>query len=159
MLSSRVGCPKRSAGGRRSVLAGLALLGLIGATGCQVEYAGMTLPSGKYMHDDVQYFPRGPEFPYANTQAATLRARMNSQGIPTPPPGLNPQGGLGGNGPAGMNAGPGAGGTGIPRPTAAPEAENAMPGGASAPNPAVPGPDPATAPGGTPGGAMPAPGQ
>ena len=46
----------------------------------------MTLPSGKYMHDDVQYFPAGPEFPWANTQAATQRARMRAMGIEPPPP-------------------------------------------------------------------------
>jgi hypothetical protein len=40
----------------------------------------MTLPSGKYMHDDVQYFPSGPDFPWANTQAATQRARMSAMG-------------------------------------------------------------------------------
>ena len=32
------------------------------------------LPSGRYLHDDVQYFPTGPDFPWANTQAATQRA-------------------------------------------------------------------------------------
>ena len=155
MLSSRTGLPQRSSDRRRSVRAGLAILGLLAGTGCQVEYAGMTLPSGKYMHDDVQYFAPGPEFAYANTQAATQRARMQAKGIPTPPPpGINgPGGGLGN--PGGINAGPGAGGTGIPRPTAAPEAENAMPGGASAPNPnPVPPADPNAANGG-----MPAPGQ
>ena len=41
----------------------------------------MTLPSGKYMHDDVQYFPPGPDFPWANTQAATQRARMRQMGL------------------------------------------------------------------------------
>ena len=149
MLSSRTGLPKRSNDRRWSIRAGLAILGLLASTGCQVEYAGMTLPSGKYMHDDVQYFAPGPEFAYANTQAATQRARMQAQGIPTPPPGLDANaGGMMGNGPAGMPAGPGAGGNAIPRPVAAPEAENAMPGGASAPNPAVPAPDPNTAPGG-----------
>ncbi|MFM7594048.1 MAG: hypothetical protein ACKO85_19855 [Isosphaeraceae bacterium] len=50
-------------------------------TGCQVEYAGMTLPSGKYFRDDVQYFNPGPKFPYANTMAATQRARMKAMGI------------------------------------------------------------------------------
>ena len=45
----------------------------------------MTLPSGKYMHDDVQYFPPGPDFPWANTQAATQRARMQAMGIEPPP--------------------------------------------------------------------------
>jgi hypothetical protein len=41
----------------------------------------MTLPSGKYMRDDVQYFPPGPAFPWANTQAATQRARMQAMGL------------------------------------------------------------------------------
>ncbi len=73
---------------RWSLLAGVAVLGLLPATGCQVEYAGMTLPSGKYMHDDVQYFAPGPDFPWANTQAATQRARMASMGmVPPPAPG------------------------------------------------------------------------
>jgi hypothetical protein len=58
--------------------------GILPSVGCQVEYAGMTLPSGKYMHDDVQYFPHGPEFPWANTQAATQRARMRAMGIEPP---------------------------------------------------------------------------
>src|SRR5262249_29148737 len=44
------------------------------------EYGGMTLPSGKYMLDDVQYFQPGPEFPWANTQAATQRARAGVLG-------------------------------------------------------------------------------
>jgi hypothetical protein len=29
----------------------------------------------------VQYFPPGPDFPWANTQAATQRARMQAAGI------------------------------------------------------------------------------
>jgi hypothetical protein len=66
--------------GRAAGMAGA--LGLVAITvGCQVEYAGMTLPSGKYMYDDVQYFPPGPAFPWANTQAATQRARMQAMGI------------------------------------------------------------------------------
>jgi hypothetical protein len=44
------------------------------------------LPSGRYMHDDVQYFPSGPDFPWANTQAATQRARMRAQGVEPPSP-------------------------------------------------------------------------
>ncbi|HZW31559.1 MAG TPA: hypothetical protein VFF52_12680 [Isosphaeraceae bacterium] len=70
----------------------LAMGGMLPSVGCQVEYAGMTLPSGRYMHDDVQYFPTGPDFPWANTQAATQRARMRAMGIePPPPPGAIPQ--------------------------------------------------------------------
>jgi hypothetical protein len=56
-----------------------------------VEYAGMTLPSGRYMHDDVQYFPSSPDFPWANTQAATQRARMRAMGIEPPPAGVIPE--------------------------------------------------------------------
>ena len=48
------------------------------------------MPSGKYFHDDVQYFPPGPDFPWANTQAATQRARMQAMGIETPPPDASP---------------------------------------------------------------------
>jgi len=59
---------------------------ILPSVGCQVEYAGMTLPSGRYMHDDVQYFPTGPDFPWANTQAASQRARMRAMGIEPPPP-------------------------------------------------------------------------
>ena len=84
---------------RRFVLwAGLAIGWLLPSVGCQVEYAGMTLPSGKYMHDDVQYFPPGPDFPWANTQAATQRARMQAMGIEAAP---------GGDGPGARPAGPG----------------------------------------------------
>jgi hypothetical protein len=78
---------ERSQGRRLALWAGLAVCGFLPSVGCQVEYAGMTLPSGKYMFDDVQYFPPGPDFPWANTQAATQRARMQAMGIDT---GLNP---------------------------------------------------------------------
>jgi hypothetical protein len=77
-----------SSGRRLAVWAALALGWMLPSTGCQVEYAGMTLPSGKYMHDDVQYFAPGPDFPWANTQAATQRARMQAMGMETPPPGV-----------------------------------------------------------------------
>lgn len=75
----------RGATRRRAALWSALAIGLVLPTvGCQVEYAGMTLPSGKYMHDDVQYFSRGPEFPWANTQAATQRARMRQMGMDVP---------------------------------------------------------------------------
>lgn len=86
MESSRKGSPRR----RLGLWAGLAACGIASTVGCQVEYAGMTLPSGKYMYDDVQYFPPGPEFPLANTQAATQRARLASQGLETFAPGSGP---------------------------------------------------------------------
>lgn len=89
MWSPRKG-PARSGANqarRLAVWSALALGWMLPSTGCQVEYAGMTLPSGKYMHDDVQYFPPGPDFPWANTQAATQRARMQALGMEVPPPG------------------------------------------------------------------------
>jgi hypothetical protein len=88
MSSPRAGSPRRPDRRRWSLLASASVLGLATLTGCQVEYAGMTLPSGKYMHDDVQYFAEGPAFPWANTQAATQRAKMSAMGmVPPPPPG------------------------------------------------------------------------
>ncbi len=42
------------------------------------------LPSGRYMHDDVHYMDSGPDFPWANTQAATQRARMRASGVEPP---------------------------------------------------------------------------
>lgn len=81
MKSAREGSPGRRAGRRGRLIAAVAVSGgLALATGCQVEYAGMTLPSGKYMYDDVQYFANGPGFRWANTNAATQRARMRQMG-------------------------------------------------------------------------------
>ena len=58
MRSPHEGSPTRPIRGRTlAAWAALALGWVLPMTGCQVEYAGMTLPSGKYMHDDVQYFP------------------------------------------------------------------------------------------------------
>jgi hypothetical protein len=86
MASPCTGTATRRRSSRRLALwAGLSVGWLLPSAGCQVEYAGMTLPSGKYMHDDVQYFPPGPHFPWAFTQAATQRARMQAMGIEPPP--------------------------------------------------------------------------
>jgi hypothetical protein len=75
---------------RLALWAGLSVGWILPSAGCQVEYAGMTLPSGKYMHDDVQYFAPGPSFPWANTQAATQRARMQAMGIEPAPGEVGP---------------------------------------------------------------------
>lgn len=90
MGSPRTGSPRVSNRRRLALWSGLAIGWLLPSAGCQVEYAGMTLPSGKYMHDDVQYFPPGPDFPWANTQAATQRARMQAMGIEPPPGATGP---------------------------------------------------------------------
>ena len=64
---------KRRGGlGFGSLVAALALAG-IGLTGCQVDVGGQTLPSAYYLHDDIQYFPAGPEFKLSR-EAAALKA-------------------------------------------------------------------------------------
>jgi hypothetical protein len=145
MWLPRMKSPRGSTRRRVALWSALALGWILPSVGCQVEYAGMTLPSGKYMHDDVQYFPSGPDFPWANTQAATQRARMRAMGIePPPPPGTvpvaagtldptqNPVGGIPTNVntqqelPAPVPQPPGPGG--VPQPPA--------PGGAPGPDPA-----------------------
>ena len=90
MWSPHSGSSRQSSCRRFLLWSGLAIGWLLPSVGCQVEYAGMTLPSGKYMHDDVQYFAPGPDFPWANTQAATQRARMQSMGMEAPPGGTGP---------------------------------------------------------------------
>ncbi len=83
----RMRSPRGSTTRHVALWSALAVGGILPSVGCQVEYAGMTLPSGRYMHDDVQYFPSGPDFPWANTQAASQRARMRAMGIePAPGP-------------------------------------------------------------------------
>lgn len=52
----------------------VAAIGVAAATGCQVDVGGQTLPSPYYMTDDVQYFPKGPEFPLAREAAALKEA-------------------------------------------------------------------------------------
>ena len=86
MVLPRMRSPRGSTRRRVALWSALAVGTILPSVGCQVEYAGMTLPSGRYMHDDVQYFPSGPDFPWANSQAATQRARMRAMGIEPPPP-------------------------------------------------------------------------
>lgn len=82
MLFSRENSARRPFSRHVALWASLAATGAVATlSGCQAEYAGMTLPSGKYLYDDVQYFAPGPDFPWANTNAATQRARMQQMGI------------------------------------------------------------------------------
>ena len=60
-------------------LSGLLLAGALApSVGCQVSIAGQTLPSPYYLHDDVQYFPAGPENKLANETAALKKARAEA---------------------------------------------------------------------------------
>lgn len=65
------------------------LIGLQAAGGGGLpHYRGVVLPTAPYMKGDVPYFAPGPDFPWANTQAATQRARMQAMGMKVPPPAL-----------------------------------------------------------------------
>lgn len=50
--------------------AGLMMVASLASTGCQMDIAGQTLPSGYYLTDDVQYYAPGPEFKLAREAAA-----------------------------------------------------------------------------------------
>lgn len=66
------------------VMAGLALLVCLGATGCQVEVGGQTLPSPYYLTDDVQYYAPGPPFKLAR-EAAAMKAQQQELAQPARP--------------------------------------------------------------------------
>ena len=64
----------------RSILAGLILLGCLGAIGCQSDFSGQTLPNPWYMTDDVQYFAPGPEFKLSK-EAAAMKAQSEEAAV------------------------------------------------------------------------------
>ena len=72
----------------RTTLAGLGLALSLAAVGCQVQVAGMTLPSPYYLSDDLQYFAPGQEFKLAN-EAAAMRAQA-AEVVSVPPPAPGP---------------------------------------------------------------------
>ena len=63
-------------GWMHTMLCGVVLAAAVTTTGCQVSMNGQTLPSPYYVHDDVQYFPPGPEFKL--TEEATLQKAFQS---------------------------------------------------------------------------------
>ncbi|QDS97604.1 hypothetical protein [Adhaeretor mobilis] len=69
-------------GRQRLVAAGLLALSCGGLTGCQIDVAGQTLPSGYHLTDDVQYYAPGPEFKLAREAAAL--AEQNAAAISEP---------------------------------------------------------------------------
>lgn len=54
------------------------MLAALTTTGCQMDIAGQTLPSGYYLQDDVQYYAPGPEFKLAR-EAAALKEQSANQ--------------------------------------------------------------------------------
>ena len=59
-------------------MTGALVMGCAALTGCQVDVAGQTLPSGYYLEDDVQYYTPGPEFKLAR-EAAALKEQSEAQ--------------------------------------------------------------------------------
>jgi len=52
------------------------------ATGClQTSVGGQTLPSARYLRDDVQFFRAGPEFQLHNQVEALERHRLDQERI------------------------------------------------------------------------------
>ena len=62
-----------SKGWMHAMLCGFVLAAAVTTTGCQSSLSGQTLPSPYYIHDDVQYFPPGPEFKLTE-EAAMMKA-------------------------------------------------------------------------------------
>ena len=63
----------------RWAMCGLGVVACAGAAGCQVSVGGQTLPSPYYLHDDVQYFPPGPEFKLSREAAAQRAHRAEME--------------------------------------------------------------------------------
>ncbi len=60
------------------LVCGAMMLSCLATTGCQVSIGGQTLPSGYFLHDDIQYFPKGPEFKLSKEVAALKEARAEA---------------------------------------------------------------------------------
>ncbi len=61
-----------------ALVATLLLASVCLTTGCQVQVAGQTLPSAYYLHDDIQYFPKGPQMKLQR-EADALKAHKEGQ--------------------------------------------------------------------------------
>jgi hypothetical protein len=82
----------------------LGLLGLLAGSlaGCQTWVGGETLPSGRYLQHQTQYFPPTPDFPLPRELAAQEAiAAAPPGGVVAPAQGAGPL-----LGPAGMPAAP-----------------------------------------------------
>jgi hypothetical protein len=65
---------------------GLLLLAACAAsTGCQVDVAGQTMPSGYHLSDDVQYYAPDPEFKLSREAAALAEQRAAEVSEPQAP--------------------------------------------------------------------------
>lgn len=53
----------------------------VSSTGCQSTVGGQTLPSPHYLTDDIQYFPKGPEFRLTNAVRRQEEYRLQQEAI------------------------------------------------------------------------------
>ena len=60
------------------ILVAAMALSSLAMTGCQVSMGGQTLPSPYFLRDDIQYFPKGPEFKLQNEAAELKKARARA---------------------------------------------------------------------------------
>ena len=84
MVLPRMRSPRGSTKRRVALWSALAIGTILPSVGCQVEYAGMTLPSGRYMHDDVQYFPSGSRLPLGEFAGGDAASPDASDGYRAP---------------------------------------------------------------------------
>ena len=71
---------ERSLNNWKCALGGAAIAVMtIASTGCQVDVAGQTMPSPYYQYDDIQIYPRGPEFKLQNEADAMQAYRAEQQ--------------------------------------------------------------------------------
>jgi len=68
---------------KRLWLAGIAAALGFSATGCQTHFGGMTLPSGRYLMHQPQYFPDDPTFPLPR-ELATMTDPAGAGGAAVP---------------------------------------------------------------------------
>jgi hypothetical protein len=64
-------------GTMRSLLTTACLGMALASVGCQTYQVGQTLPSPGIMRDDLQYFPKGPDFPLSNELNALQAAEID----------------------------------------------------------------------------------
>ncbi len=69
---------------KRLWLAGMAAALGFSAAGCQTNFGGMTLPSGRYLEHQPQYFPADPTFPLPRELATQTDPAGAGGGIGAP---------------------------------------------------------------------------
>jgi hypothetical protein len=69
----------------KSCIATLGLGVVLAMMGCQTQWAGTTLPSGRYLEHPAQFIPTDPDFPLSNELA--YQESVAAVGLPGGPAG------------------------------------------------------------------------